>query len=634
MPRQSAKFKRGDTRLSKTGVRRRYDGKQWQTKCADDGCIAQPIFNFEGESQGVYCDLHKKDGMINVKERRICTEDGCKKKRPAFNFEGESQGVYCDLHKKDGMLNVTERRICREDGCKKRPNFNFEGESQGLYCSEHKKDGMIDVKNRRCAENGCMKQPAFNFEGESQGLYCSEHKKDGMLNVKNRRCAEDGCIKYPCFNNEGESQGVYCDLHKKDGMLNVTERTICREDGCKKIPAFNNEGESQGLYCFKHKKDGMIDVISRRCAENGCMKRPNFNNEGESQGLYCSEHKKDGMIDVKNRRCAEDGCMKQPGFNFKGESQGLYCSKHKKDGMIDVKSRRCAEDGCMKRPAFNFEGESHGLYCSEHKKDGMIDFKHRRCEYDCCIFLETPSLAMFKNYFYRNQPICWAAAKNQMYDETLTIQEREAIGNYYGFGNINLVLRQEQCVMHLINSTEIGKTLRTNSFGHSFDTDPIRKIFGKNKNVEHKKPDYCVLVNKYSIIVIEYDENSSHEKSRARLNQIKDMFHLNVKEEIRNMELYTESSVSSSSTSSVLKNIHIIRINGRDDDNEKRVCIKRERKETEGEYTYIKRYYELSDHGLTVVMEATLLLEEIYNQILLDSDDDAYETELQIHEIN
>ena len=67
-------------------------------------------------------------------------------------------------------------------------------------------------------------------------------------------------------------------------------------------------------------------------------------------------------------------------------------------------------------------------------------------------------------------------------------------------------------------------------------------------------------------------------------------------EEIRNMELYTtsasststESSVSSTSTESsasetqkLLKNIHIIRINGQDDDNEKRVCIKRERKETE-----------------------------------------------------
>ena len=142
-----------------------------------------------------------------------------------------------------------------------------------------------------------------------------------------------------------------------------------------------------------------------------------------------------------------------------------------------------------------------------------------------------------------------------------------------------------------------------------------------------------MLVNKYSIIVIEYDENSSHEKSRARLNEIKEMFHLNVTEEIRNMETYTTSSTSSE-TQNLLKNIHIIRINGRDDDNEKRVCIKRERKETEGDYTYIKRYYELSDHGLTVVMEATLLLEEIYNQILLDSDDNLDETNLQIYEIN
>ena len=93
-----------------------------------------------------------------------------------------------------------------------------------------------------------------------------------------------------------------------------------------------------------------------------------------------------------------------------------------------------------------------------------------------------------------------------------------------------------------------------------------------------------MLVNKYSIIVIEYDENSSHEKSRDRLNEIKDMFHLNVREEICNMESYTTSSTSSESsaaseTQNLLKNIHIIRINGRDDDIEKRVCIKREKKQ-------------------------------------------------------
>ena len=258
--------------------------------------------------------------------------------------------------------------------------------------------------------------------------------------------------------------------------------------GVKKIPAFNNEGESHGLYCSEHKRDGMIDVKSRRCAEDGCKKQPGFNFEGESHGLYCSEHKKEGMLNVTERRiCTEEGCKKRAFFNNEGESHGLYCSEHKKDGMLDVITRRCVEDGCKKIPAFNFEGESHGLYCYEHKNDGMINVRSRRCEYDCCIFLDNPSFASFKNYFNRNQLICWAAAKSQCYNDTLTIQEREAIGNYYGFGNVNLVLRQEQCVLHLINATDIGKILRTNSFGHSFDTDPIAKIFGKNKNVEHKK---------------------------------------------------------------------------------------------------------------------------------------------------
>ena len=142
-----------------------------------------------------------------------------------------------------------------------------------------------------------------------------------------------------------------------------------------------------------------------------------------------------------------------------------------------------------------------------------------------------------------------------------------------------------------------------------------------------------MVVNKNSINIIEYDENSKHEKSHARLNEIKNMFHLNVKEKMESIS--STSSSSSSSSQTCLKNVHVIRINGRDDeyDNETRVCIKREKKETEGDYTYKKRYYELSEHGLTVVMEATKLLEEIYNEIL-DSDDECNETGLQIHEIN
>ena len=229
-----------------------------------------------------------------------------------------------------------------------------------------------------------------------------------------------------------------------------------------------------------------------------------------------------------------------------------------------------------------------------NNRDNWKTKYRKKCEYDCCRFSDNPSFAEFKNYYDENQRICYSAAKNQMYDITIDIHKSQKIAKHYGFKQ-NLVLRQEQAVLHRINSTPIGKTLREKTFGHSFDSDPIATIFEKNKNVKHKQPDYCVLVDKFSIIIIEYDENSAHEKSIARLNEIKEMF-----------ELSSETS---------LCNVHVIRINGNDDNKSKRVCIRRQRKETEGIYTNTKRFYELSEHGEKVVIEVTKLLEKIYNHL-------------------
>ena len=75
--------------------------------------------------------------------------------------------------------------------------------------------------------------------------------------------------------------------------------------------------------------------------------------------------------------------------------------------------------------------------------------------------------------------------------------------------------------------------------------DPASPWGGKNKDVHHKEPDYCVLVNKYSIIIIEYDENSSHEKSVARLNVIKEM-------------LFTHSILQGGHRENTLHNIYTI----------------------------------------------------------------------------
>jgi hypothetical protein len=66
----------------------------------------------------------------------MCKQDGCKT-RPYYNVEGATKALYCSAHKKDGMVNVKDK-TCIENGCKTRPNYNFEGETKALYCSAHK----------------------------------------------------------------------------------------------------------------------------------------------------------------------------------------------------------------------------------------------------------------------------------------------------------------------------------------------------------------------------------------------------------------------------------------------------------------------------------------------------------------
>ena len=49
--------------------------------CKENGCKIKPVFNKEGEKNGLYCVTHKKDGMVNVKSK-TCLE--CKN-IPFFN---------------------------------------------------------------------------------------------------------------------------------------------------------------------------------------------------------------------------------------------------------------------------------------------------------------------------------------------------------------------------------------------------------------------------------------------------------------------------------------------------------------------------------------------------------------------
>lgn len=121
----------------------------------------------------------------------MCNENGCKTIH-CFNVENEKNPLHCFAHKKERIVNV-KNKTCLSEGCKKQPNFNIEGDAKALYCFAHKKDGMVDVKNKTCLCEGCKKQPTYNVEGETKALYCAKHKKEEMVDVINKTCLSEWC---------------------------------------------------------------------------------------------------------------------------------------------------------------------------------------------------------------------------------------------------------------------------------------------------------------------------------------------------------------------------------------------------------------------------------------------------------
>ena len=237
------------------------------TTCIFNNCKMRATFNIESQKKALYCTIHKKENMVDVK-RKTCIEPNCKT-IPIYNIEGQKEALYCKIHKKENMVDV-KHKTCIEPACKTRPNFNIEGQNP-LYCSIHKKDNMINVISITCIELDCKKQPTYNVEGQYKALYCGTHKKDNMINVKDKTCIEPNCKTHPNYNIEGK-QPLYCTIHKKDNMVNVRSKT-CIEPNCKTQPHFNIEGKKEALYCQKHKKDNMVDVKHITCKTPMCSIR-------------------------------------------------------------------------------------------------------------------------------------------------------------------------------------------------------------------------------------------------------------------------------------------------------------------------------------------------------------------------
>ena len=89
-----SKFNRSDGKLV-CGRHKNISSK----RCLEEGCDTRPNFAKKGD-KAEYCNLHKKDGMIDVKHKR-CLEECCDT-NPAYATK-EEKAKYCNNHYEDGM---------------------------------------------------------------------------------------------------------------------------------------------------------------------------------------------------------------------------------------------------------------------------------------------------------------------------------------------------------------------------------------------------------------------------------------------------------------------------------------------------------------------------------------------------
>ena len=126
--------------------------------CKFDGCTTTACYGYNNKTS-LYCFTHRKTGMVSryshvsfdtrLVPRVSKSSIKCKlcDKIPVFNYKGESTGVYCNDHKLDGMINVMCKK-CKFEGCDKRASCNFPNISASVRCATHKKPGMIQKSER------------------------------------------------------------------------------------------------------------------------------------------------------------------------------------------------------------------------------------------------------------------------------------------------------------------------------------------------------------------------------------------------------------------------------------------------------------------------------------------------------
>ena len=170
--------------------------------------------------------------MFNIKDKR-CIHENCKI-LPSYNYNNEKKPLYCNAHKKEGMIDIKNKR-CNFLECIKRPCFNYDNETKGKYCFEHKLEGMIDIENIKkiCKTYLCITRSSKKYDDYCLRCYMYTFPdKPISRNYKTKEFAVVGYVKqkyseYNWISDKIISGG--CSRRRPDLLLELEEQIIIIE---------------------------------------------------------------------------------------------------------------------------------------------------------------------------------------------------------------------------------------------------------------------------------------------------------------------------------------------------------------------------------------------------------------------
>ena len=98
-------------------------------RCIYENCLTLPSYNIASETKPLYCAEHKKENMINVKNK-YCIENNCKNEKI---YGIINKPLYCFDHKKENMINLIVENKCNIKDCQNEHKYIL---NDLKYCEE------------------------------------------------------------------------------------------------------------------------------------------------------------------------------------------------------------------------------------------------------------------------------------------------------------------------------------------------------------------------------------------------------------------------------------------------------------------------------------------------------------------